>query len=381
MSRRVIEKVEVLPVGLAVRREFKFGSGSLGGKGQPAPVVLVKVTDSEGETGWGEGRPIPQWSYETIETAVAVLRGYLGPALVGGDVWDRRGHQIAMHRAIGRGPSTGNPIAKAALDMAIHDLCARAMGVPLRCLFGGPVEVPKLELSWTCTAHDATDMVRDIDDGKAEGMRHFNFKLGVVPETDEPLLHTVRKHAPAGAFLWADANQSLSVEDAVRLANVMTDLGMHLLEQPLQADQPQQMERLRQRTRLPLAIDESSVSPGDFYEYARRGLVDYFVLKVTRTGGLWPSCMQMATAAAAGIPTVVSGLTDGLLTKIAACQIAAAFGVFRPMALNGSQFVDESALYPKKAEVEAGGLVTLPKTPGIGVRPVEEAVRSLLLKL
>jgi muconate cycloisomerase len=141
------------------------------------------------------------------------------------------------------------------------------------------------------------------------------------------------------------------------------------------------MERLRQRTKLPLAIDESSVSPGDFYEYARRGLVDYFVLKVTRTGGLWPSYVQMCTAAAAGIPTVVSGLTDGLLTKLAACQLAAAFGVFKPIAMNGSQFVDEAALYPRKAEIEAGGVVKLPLGPGIGVRPDEDAVRALLLKL
>jgi L-alanine-DL-glutamate epimerase-like enolase superfamily enzyme len=90
----------------------------------------------------------------------------------------------------------------------------------------------------------------------------------------------------------------------------------------------------------------------------------------------WPTLAQIFVAEAAGLPLLVSGLTDGLLTKLAVCQVAAAFGCPGPAALNGSQFTDESALFPSKADVESGGTVHLPSAPGIGVRPDEEALRG-----
>ena len=81
------------------------------------------------------------------------------------------------------------------------------------------------------------------------------------------------------------------------------------------------MRELRRDCPLPLAIDESSVSPADFLRHVAEGLVDYLVVKVTRSGGLLPSMQQIAVAQAAGLPLLLSGLTDSLLTKMAACQL------------------------------------------------------------
>jgi L-alanine-DL-glutamate epimerase-like enolase superfamily enzyme len=93
---------------------------------------------------------------------------------------------------------------------------------------------------------------------------------------------------------------------------------------------------------------------------------------------VWPTLAQISVADAAGLPLLVSGLTDGLLTKLAVCQVAAAFGCAGPAALNGSQFIDESALFPTKADAESGGTVYLTAEPGIGVRPDEGALRDFL---
>jgi len=147
------------------------------------------------------------------------------------------------------------------------------------------------------------------------------------------------------------------------------ELGVNVLEQPLPSDRIGLMRQLRTSCTLPLAIDEASVSPADFFEYASEGLVDYLVVKVTRSGGIWPSVAQLNIAEAAGLPFLVSGLTDGLLTKVAVCQVALAFGSNGPAALNGSQFIDESALYPRKSEIEFDGTVHLNNEAGIGVYP------------
>ena len=74
------------------------------------------------------------------------------------------------------------------------------------------------------------------------------------------------------------------------------------------------------------------------------------------------------------------GLTDGLLTKLAACQLSCAFAGAKPAALNGSQFIDESALYPTKATLESRGTITLSDEPGVGVAPDESAINRFLVK-
>lgn len=377
---RTIRSIEILPVRLPITRAFHFSSGSAGEAGETALFVLVKMTDSAGEVGWGEGRPMPQWSYETAESITTSIRNYLAPALIGQEITDRWGLHQRMYSVIGRGPSTGFPIARAAIDMAVHDLCARGAGLPLRCYLGGSFARATVELSYTLTSHEEEALCAEIFAAQERGFRHFNFKAAVEPETDVVLAGVIRQAAGPGAFVWADANQGLQPPEALAVARGFAGAGVNVLEQPFPADQFQLMRHLRSRCPLPLAIDEASVSPADFFHYAAEGLVDYLVVKVTRSGGLWPSLQQIAVAASAGLPLLVSGLTDGLLTKLAVCQLVAAFGYHGPAALNGSQFIDESLLYPGKLEVEFDGAVHLGEQPGIGVQPDQQALEQFLVK-
>jgi L-alanine-DL-glutamate epimerase-like enolase superfamily enzyme len=364
-----IRSVEVFPVGVRVKSTFTFASGSAGGAGDEAILIYVKILDDDGAVGWGECRPIRQWSYETPESAVTTIRRYLAPAVIGHDISDRAGLHTKMNAAIGRGTSTGQPIAKSAIDLAIHDLAAKRAGLPLREFLGGSRERRDLAVSFTITGHDADQAKQQMLAGQAEGFRHFNFKAAVQPETDIAVAKVLKQTIANGGFLWADANQGFDLAGAKYVARAFEDIGVSILEQPLPADQFSGMTELRRATRIPLAVDEASVSPSDFLNYVVAGLVDYLIIKVTRSGGVWPSLQQIAIAQAAGMPMLVSGLTDGLLTKLAACQLASVFGIEGPVALNGSQFIDETGLYPAKSEVERGGGVRLNDAPGIGVEP------------
>jgi muconate cycloisomerase len=377
---KTIQRIEVFPIRLPVTNTFRFSSGSAGKAGDTAPFVLVKLTDNEGEVGWGEGRPMPQWSYETAETITTTIHKYLAPALIGHEITDRWGLHKRMHSIIGRGPSTGMPIAKAAVDMALHDLCARSAGQPLRAYLGGSTERNTIALSYTLTAHDVSTLKQEVVAAREKGFRHFNFKAAVTPETDVDLAITIRQMAGLDAFVWADANQGFQPHDAQIVARGFADVGVNVLEQPFPADQLQLMRRLRTQCPLPLAVDEASVSPADFFHYAAEGLVDYLVVKITRSGGLWPSLQQMAVAASAGLPFLVSGLTDSFLTKLAVCQLAVAFGHHGPAALNGSQFIDDSLLYPDKSKIEYDGAVHLGEQIGIGIHPDEQAIEQFLAR-
>lgn len=374
---RTIREVTVHTVGVPVTATFRFASGSAGAAGGRAPIVLVRVVDSEGCHGWGEGRPMPQWSYETVETVAAAIRHHLGPAVLGTPVTDLWELHRRMHAAIGRGPSTGQPVAKAAVDIAVHDLCARAAGLPLRSLLGGGAQRRAVALSHTLATHDPGAVREEVARARAAGFRHVNFKVAVESRSDVEVAAAVREAAGPGAFVWADANQGLTVPRALAIVPGLAAVAVDLLEQPFPADQAHLLRALRPHCPLPLAVDESSVSPADFFAHAAQGLVDYLVLKLTRSGGIWPSVAQLRVAEAAGLPFVTSGLTDGLVTRLAACQVAAAFGSTGPAALNGSQFLDESELYPAKAEVESMGEVRLPDTPGIGVEPDPYGIAQL----
>src|SRR5579859_4796903 len=159
---RTIQRVEVFPIRLPVIKTFRFASGSAGSTGENASFVLVKLTDSAGEIGWGEGRPMPQWSYETLETVTTTIRNYFAPAVIGLPITDRWGLHQRMQRVIGRGPSTGQPIARAVLDMALHDLCARSAGLPLRCYLGGSIKRSTVALSYTLTAHTVEEAQQEV---------------------------------------------------------------------------------------------------------------------------------------------------------------------------------------------------------------------------
>jgi L-alanine-DL-glutamate epimerase-like enolase superfamily enzyme len=367
MSR--IRSVEVFPVGVRVKSAFTFASGSAGSAGDEAILIYVRMADDDGVVGWGECRPMRQWSYETPESAVSTIRRYLAPAIIGHDAADRTGLHTKMNAAIGRGTSTGQPIAKSAIDLAVHDLVAKSAGLTLREFLGGSRERRELSISFTITGHEAGQASQQMLAAQAEGFRHFNFKAAVKPETDIAVAKALKQAIGSDGFLWSDANQGFDITGAKYVAHAFEEIGVDILEQPLPADQFTAMRELRRATRIPLAIDEASVSPGDFLNHVTSGLVDYLIIKVTRSGGLWPSLQQIAVAQAAGLPMLVSGLTDGLLTKMAACQLASVFGVDGPVALNGTQFIDEAELYPAKSEVEQGGMVRLNDTAGIGVEP------------
>ncbi len=374
-----IRDIHVFPLRIPMIRGFSFASGSAGEAGGWAPHVLVKIIDDEGCYGWGEARPVAQWSYETLETVTSTLRRYLIPAVLGLEVHDRRGLHERMNSCIGRGPSTGQPIAKAAVDVALHDLIARRLQIPLRTFLGGSSEKCSVDLSYTLASTDHDELERDIETGLQSGFVHANFKCGVHAEKDIRTAETIRTRLTDDSFLWADANQGYKLHQARRCASEFASIGISVLEQPFPADQRRLMRALRASTRLPLAIDESCVSVADYFEYVSQSLVDYLVIKVTRSGGIWPSVGQIRVAEAAGIPLLVSGLADGLLTKLASCQTAAAFGFYGPAALNGSQFIDESILYPDKPNIENRGSVLLDESVGIGVEPDEAGIRELLM--
>src|SRR5882757_3932690 len=111
-----IRKVEAFPALYRVTSYFRFLPKP------ERPSVLVKLTCEDGTVGWGQSVPLPTWSYETPESVVSTIQDYLAPAVIGQNIFDLESIHLAMKKAIASSFSTGAPIAKAGIDLAVHDV-------------------------------------------------------------------------------------------------------------------------------------------------------------------------------------------------------------------------------------------------------------------
>ncbi|MBI5849855.1 MAG: hypothetical protein HZB39_02275 [Planctomycetes bacterium] len=366
-----IARIEVFPLRYPMTGYFKFFADSRGRGARAAAVV--KITTDDGSVGWGQSVPIAKWSDETLETATIALREYFAPALLGLDAEDLAGAIAAMDAAIAPGFSTGMPITRAGIDLALHDLIGRRRGQSLAQLWGLPAGGP-VTLSWTVNVTKLDDVDAVMAQGEARGYRHFNIKLGPDPDFDVALAKAVRARAPDG-FLWADANGGYSLEAALRAAPLLAGVGVDVLEAPLRPNRLTGYQALKKQGALPILMDEGVISVVELEEFDALGMLDGVAMKPSRCGGLRSCKEQIEFCNEHGLMWLGSGLTDPDISLAASLQIYSAFGLQRPAALNGPQFVTADVLRtPIRVE---GGVAYPPDGPGLGVEVDEAKLREL----
>lgn len=360
-----IRTIEVFPVIYPVTGHFRFFP-----KPQ-RPGVFVKIVCEDGSAGWGESVPTHTWSYETAESVTSSLREYLAPALIGHDPLDIAGAHRAMNRVIAPSFSTGMPIAKAGIDLALHDLSGKLAKRSVASLWGRTSR-ERIALSWTVNPRTLDEADALLDEGWERGYRHFNIKVAPDPRFDVELAKRVRRRAP-DCFLWADANGGYDVPTALAAAPKLADAGVNVLEQPVAANRLSGFRELKRQGALPILMDEGVVSSVELVEFIRLGLLDGVAMKPARTAGLWDAKRQVEILRDAGLMVLGSGLTDPDVALAASLVLFGAYDVTHPAALNGLQFLTGSFL-AKPFRLEDGTLA-VPTGPGLGVDVNEEAVR------
>jgi muconate cycloisomerase len=373
IAELVVDRVQTFAVALPTLRSFGVAGGAVAEAGRPSIRVLVKVS-ADGAHGWGEATPIPAWTYETAESIVTTVDRYLAPALLGRPAWDLDGITTAFDRAINRGFSIGAPLAKCAVDVAVHDLLGRALGVPVGVLWGRR-RAERIQLGWVVSGPGPEAVADCVAEGAELGYRAFKVKI-VVHEEDEDLaiVAAVRAAAP-DAPLWVDANQAYTVDRAAALARELDRYGVTAFEQPLAANDVTGLRRLRRVSPIPVALDESLRHPTDLATFVKLEAVDVAIAKVQRSGGLTLSRRLCALAEDSGVRLMGSGLTDSDVGLAASLHLFSAFGVTGPVDLNGRQFV--ASPYAVDTVSVTDGWARVPTGPGLGVEVDEAVVRAL----
>jgi len=369
-----IASVETFAVSYPVVGQFKFLKGR-GGRPPGRDCVVIKIRDDEGRTGWGQSIPSHTWSYETLESVQTTLDRYLGPALVGLDAFDRVAIQGMLDQTIAPSFSTGQPICKAGIDLALFDLTGRILNRSANQRWGREGK-GKITISWTLNPSSLDDVAIRVAEANQRGFFNFNLKVGSDPDFDLAVSREIRQLAPE-AFLWVDANGAYDLDTALAMAPKLANLGINGFEQPVPSNRLSWYRRLKRQGSLPILMDEPILTAVDLEEFHRMGLLDGVTMKMSRCGGLEESCRVLDYVEQNGLLFFASGLTDPDLSFAGSLLLFAAYQLEHPAALNAPQFLDGSLL-AQPIEV-VGDQAVVPRGPGLGVDVDEANLRKLMI--
>mgnify|MGYP001554574718 FL=1 len=156
----------------------------------------------------------------------------------------------------------------------------------------------------------------------------------------------------------------------------MADAGVDILEAPLKPNQIRGYQALKTQGALPILMDEGVISPNDLEQFIALDMIDGLACKPARCGGLSSNKRQIEIINKHKLMWVGSGLTDPDLSLAATLQLYTAFGLKKPAALNGPQFLTASIL--KEPISDAGGQMSCPSGPGLGVEVDEDKLMELV---
>ena len=367
-----IDRIDVFSMRYPTVGYFKFFEGPGGSYGRAA--VILKITADDGTVGWGQSVPVARWSYETLATASIVLRNYLAPTLIGLDPTDIPGAHQAMDKALAPSFTTGMPISRAGLDLALHDLAGKLAGKSLAEMWGRPRGGP-IRLSWTINARSLDEVDKLVEAGRKRGYRNFNIKVAPEPKFDLQLAARVRRLVPDG-FLWADANGGYDPATALQVAPKLADAGVDVLESPVRPNRLSGYQALKKQGALPILMDEGVVSPVELKEFIRLKMLDGVAMKPSRCGGLISAKRQIEILLEAGLMWLGSGLCDPDISLAATVGLFGAFGLKKPAALNAPQFLTADVLAkPLKITRDT---IEVPSGPGLGIEVDEAKVMQLV---
>lgn len=372
-----IDRIEVLPVRLPLKELATLSRGVSRTMEEGKQVILVKMTADDGTVGWGEAGPSRRWSAETTHSCHSSLRHYLAPSLIGRDPFDIAGIHATMNGEIAPGLDPGQPIAKAAIDMAVHDLVCKSLGINLQSWLGAKGR-DRVDLAYLVSAPSLEGTAASVQKGLREGYRAFKVKVGHLPADDIERMRTVLELAK-GCVVWADANQGYTFERALEAARGFEDLGIDLFEQPIPMSEFHGLKKLLSATRMRIVLDEAAMGLPLVVELIRRDAVEGVVVKVNKTGGIYYARQLCDLARNAGLTLIGSGLMDAPIGFAASVHLFAAYGIDYPVDLNGPQHIASD--YLAEALPMEGKTALVPQRPGLGIVIDEAKVSEMKLAL
>jgi o-succinylbenzoate synthase len=326
--------------------------------------VVVMIHTDTGQVGYGSAPATAVITGDTHGSIVDAIRHYIAPRLVGQDIAN-------LNRITGlvQGAMEKNSSAKAAVEIAVHDLWGQLYGAPLYKLLGGgdPVITTDITISVDYIDKMVADSLAAVD----RGFESLKIKVGKDIGVDIERTKAIHAAVEGRALLRLDANQGWTAKQAVYALQTLEEAGvkLELVEQPVKAHDLEGLRYVTERVHTPVMADESVFGPMEVIELIRMRAADIVNIKLMKTGGISNAVRIADIAALHGIDCMIGCMLESSIGVAAAVHLAVAkANVITKVDLDGPSLCQYDP-------VEGGVIfneseITVTEAPGLGIREI-----------
>jgi L-Ala-D/L-Glu epimerase len=353
-----IAAIDVIPVRLPLREPFVIAYATA----YDTPSILVRLRTTDGAEGWGEATPDQHVTGETWSSTAALILNDLAPALIGHDARDRDAAMRLLDAQVDHAPA-----AKAAFDIALHDLVSTALGVPLWVLLGGRSK-PHLEISRVVSIGTPEEMAAAAERHVAAGFDTVKLKVGdpANPMLDVRRVLAVREAVGPEISIKIDVNQGWRTPGvAIAAIRGMLPANPRYIEQPVAMWDIEGLADVRRMTGAPIMIDEGVHGPREMQRVVALRAADLVNIKLMKTGGIASALRTNAIAETAGIVAQVGTMVESSIASAAGLHTALALANVETVEMGGPlMLLDDIGDLGKCYDPPR---ITLTGRPGLGV--------------
>ena len=323
---------------------------------------IVEIRTEGGLTGMGACNPSKQVVGEAVEDTLQVLTSENLEWLKGRDI--REMHQLC-YEIYQKFPA--HPGASVALDIALHDLFAQYLKVPLVFYLGQKIKA--LPTSITIGIKNVQETLEEADEYIKRGFKVLKVKLGKSVAEDLERIKKLREVHGNNIAIRVDANQGYNMLEIQDFYHNTLSCNLELIEQPMKADAVTEMKKLPKELRETIAADESLISPQDAFRLAEKpAACGIFNIKLMKCGGIGNAKAIATIAQHAGID-LMWGCNDESIISITAALHAA-------FSCPNTKYIDlDGSLDLAKDVVKGGftlkdGMMSPLDKPGLGIEKI-----------
>lgn len=364
---RKITRIEGIYLEKPLKERFWMSVSPIGGMEPRATRFILKVHTDAGVTGYGEGQG----------SAANIFRRGFGELILGkdpfmvGEIWERMFSVTYSRESAERAWSSGNVLAAmAAVDAALYDLMSKAAGLPLYKFLGAyRHEVPVYVTGGYYREGKGIDeLVKEIAGYIEQGFNAVKLKVGGITggysvEDDYARVKAVRGAVGPKVRIMLDANKGWDVATTIRASNMLYDLDITWLEEPLHwYDDVAALQRVKLNTRIPLASGEGEIHRWGARRLMETGAIDFLQFDCHRSAGIteWRKIAGMASMMHVLMaPHHEPPLHGHLLASVPNAYILESFA-------NPDRDPFWFEIYDRKPRIE-NSVLHLDDTPGMGI--------------
>ncbi len=334
--------------------------------------VICEIETDDGHVGFGMA------SRFLSHGVAAIVSRHLAPAIIGQDPRDLEKIHARLQPILSeRGSATGiNLTALSCVDLALWDLIGKAAGRTVAQMLGGARDYADVYVTYGFAAYGADELIemgrRLIAEGHSRLKMLVGSELGLMEDVKR--IRAVREALGDDIVLAIDANESIGLEDAMRLCPMIAEYNIAWFEDPIRRVDARDMKMLRARTTIPLSAGQMDGHSLRFREWVEHDAIDIFMPNSMYNGGMTETRRvahlsqiynkPLSDAGGGGVWCIhhVAGFRNGTLAEVH---------------LGTEQIEEQMFVDPPRA---VNGRIKIPAAPGFGVTLNRDQLKDTLVK-